>query len=79
MTHDEGGKLYAFLKRVSEDPDELEKFRADPEESMERHGLDEKHRHALRSGDRAHVERELKAEGLAETRAMFCVPLEGAE
>lgn len=76
MTKGEGGKLYEFLKRVSEDPDELEKFRADPEAAMERHGLEEHHKVAIRSGERAHVERVLKAEGHEESRAMFCLPIE---
>ena len=76
MAQGDGGKLYEFLRRTAEDPGALEQFQADPEAAMEEAGLEEHHKHAVRSGDTAHVERVLKSEGLEQTAVMFCQALE---
>jgi hypothetical protein len=71
MKESEGGPIYGFLKRLSEDPDHLEAYRADPEGVMDKSGLTEEHKDVIRSGDPERIEKALRGEGLKEEAPMF--------
>jgi hypothetical protein len=71
MEQGEGGPIYQFLKRLSEDPEQLDAYRADPEGVMADSELTDEHKEVIRSGDNQRIERALRAEGLKEERPMF--------
>jgi hypothetical protein len=73
MAKSEGGPVYRFLKHLSENPDQLEAYRADPEGVMDKAGLKESHKKVIRSGDRGQIEDALRAEGLSAEMNMFCI------
>ena len=73
MAKGEGGPVYRFLKHLSENPDQLEAYGADPEGVMDKAGLHEGHKKVIRSRDRTQVEDALRAEGLSSEAAMFCL------
>ena len=73
MAEGKGGPIYEFLKGLSEDPAELDAYRADPEGAMDKAGLSEDHKEVLRSGDREKIEIALRDEGLSAEAPMFIV------
>lgn len=74
MKKSEGGPLYRFLRRLSEDPERWEAYRANPEGAMGRARLAEEQRKVILSGSRTRIEQALKREGLKGGAAMFIRP-----